>query len=341
MTLIATVLEDAVIKVRNRSTFNDFETRRPIFGALEAHRLDTNQLVPAAEIEAARISKGRPVKLPVLKKYDATLKTAYTCAFDPDAVESAFVTPTWATIGFDISREGAINADNYIEAADDLAHQIEMGLQMIGKTLDTAAVSNLNASKTAVNASTLYPVVGNTMQVSAADQLNFYKKIGSIMRRNDLDLPVMDISNTESEIDFTFIGQQGAANDVNRAYQIGGILPFRSNRVATASGVAETHYLVPRGSLGMLTWIPYDFRIGSIINEGEYWSTQVDPLFGFTWAVRYKRSCVDSSGTYTRQTPASMREEWSFRMDYSYLSSYSSDTSSPIFKAEILEPSAS
>lgn len=341
MSILATVLEDAVIQLGNNNTLNDFENRRPTFGALEAHRQDTNLLVPASEIEAARVAKGRPTKIPVLNKYAATKKTAYTCNFDPDAVTSAFVTPTWATIGFDVAIEGAINADNYISAVRDMAHQMGMGLQMVGKDLDTAAVTALEAAKSQVNASTLYPVVGNSMRISNADKLNFYKKIGSIFRRNDMDLPVMDISNTETEIDFTFIGQQGASNDVNTAYQISGIQPFRSNRVTTASGVDETHYLVPRGSLAMLDWIPYDFRVGSRINEGEYWTTVVDPIFGFTWAVRYKRSCVDSSGTYARQTPAAMREEYSFRMDYSFMSSYSSDTSSPILKAEVLSASAS
>ena len=341
MSLVTTVLEDAVVKVGNR-TFNSFEKRGSIYGALMAHMRDTDRLVPKTELEAARVSKGRPVKIPVLQKNTAdTLKNSYTCNFDPVASTSAFATLTWATIGFDVAIEGAVNVDNYFSASEDLAHQIEQEMYKVAAALDTAAVANLDAKKTQVNNTPLYSITGNTMQVPNASKLDFYKNIGAIMRRNDLDLPVMDIASTETMVDFTFIGQQGASNDVNTAYQISGISPFRSNRVTNASGVSETHYLVPEGSLGMLNWIPYDYRVGSQVNEGERWFTMVDPILGMTWGVRYKRSCADVTGTYDRQVPNVLREEWSFRADYSFLTPYSSDTSSPIFKAAVLAASAS
>jgi hypothetical protein len=337
MSLAVTVLQDAIIQLKEQDTLNDFESRLSTYGALEAMMLDTERLVPKAELEAAKLAKGHTTKLPVLTKYNADIKTAYTCAFDPDANTSAFVTPTYATVGFDVSVTEQVNVDNYIAVQRDLAHQIRMGIKAVAANLDSAAVSFLDTGKTQVNASPLYPVVGNAMRVPAAQKLDFYKNIGAIMKRNDLDLPVLDIASTETMVDFTFVGQQGASNSVNTAYQISGIRPYRSNRVTNGSGVAETHFIVPEGNLGMLTWVPYDFRRGAKVNEGEIWTTMVDPILGMTWAVRYKRSCTDVSSTYTRQNPGTLTEEWSFRLDYSYLKAYSSDTSSPIFKAEVLD----
>jgi hypothetical protein len=340
MSLVTTVLQDAIVRAQDR-TFNDFEKRRSIYGALDAHMQDTDRLVPKTELENARASKGRPVKIPVLQKYQATLKNDYTCNFDPDQVTSAFSPITWATIGFDVAVEGAVNVDNYFSKVEELSWEIEMGLQRVAAALDAAAVAHLDTKKTAINTTPLYPFAAGVMSVPAAGKLDFYKNIGAIMRRNDLELPVMDIASTESMVDFTFIGQQGASNDVNTAYQISGIQPFRSNRVTNAAGVQETHYLVPRASIGMLSWIPFDYKVGSRVHEGEIWTTQVDPLMGLTFSVRYKRSCADPTETYARQTENVLREEWSFRMDYGFVSSYSSDTSSPIFKANILAPSGS
>jgi hypothetical protein len=338
--LTETVLQDAIILVGERS-LNDFESRLSTYGALDAFMQDTERLVPKAELEAAKASKGHVTKLPVLKKYDANLKNAYSCDFDPDANESAFVTPLYETIGFDVSVTEQVNVDNYITVQQDLAHQIRMGMKAVASTLDSAAVTVLDTIKTQVNASNIYAFSGNAMQIPAASKLEFYKNIGAIMKRNDLDLPVMDIASTESMVDFTFIGQQGASNDVNTAYQISGIQPFRSNRVTNGAGIAETHFVVPFGSLGMLQWIPYDFKRGATVNEGERWFTMQDPILGLTWAVRYKRSCTDVSGSYERQNPGTLTEEWSFRLDYSFVNAYSSDTSSPVFKAEIAQAQTS
>jgi hypothetical protein len=100
MSLIATVLQDAVI--RSTGYFGKDENRLSTYGALQAHVDSTPQLVPAQEIAAAKQSKGHPVKIPILQKFDSTERTARACAPVGTRSTSAFAPLSWATTGFDV-----------------------------------------------------------------------------------------------------------------------------------------------------------------------------------------------------------------------------------------------
>jgi hypothetical protein len=168
--------------------------------------------------------------------------------------------------------------------------------------------------------------------------MDFYKRIPSIMQRNDFgDRQVMEIASPEAVVDFEFIGRQGTANGVNSAYQVAGITPYRSNRVLNASDALTTHYIVPMGSIGFLTWNNPLYRENTVVvPNADYFTTMADPIMGFTWDVKYKRECADVTDPYTRQDPVAVVERWRFNLDYTFVDSYSSDTSSAIFKYDWL-----
>jgi hypothetical protein len=160
------------------------------------------------------------------------------------------------------------------------------------------------------------------------------------MRRNDLSgSQVIDIANPEAQIMYDSIARQGAGNAVNTAYQISNFAPYRSNRVLLDSGNSETHYLIPQGHIGVLDWIPADFRIGRVISDGDVWSTVVDPVFGLTWGLRYVAKCTDLSAVSggIPDLDSAFVEKFEFSVDIAFMTSYSSDTSSAIFKYAISE----
>lgn len=341
MAIFPTKLQDAIIRVGDSDAMKKFEGRLSTYDVFQAFRDNTDMLVPKAELEAAKKSSRQVTKMPVLNKIDFTIGNARACEPADTAITSAFVQPTYSTYSFSFHMTPSYNAENYIAYQEEFAWKLLQGLKKFGETVDSASVAFLEANLTQVNASPLWGgIVGDTVLVPLEEKENFYKSIPSIMKRNDLSgNRVIDIANPEAQIMYDSIARQGAGNSVNTAYQISNFAPYRSNRVTVGADRLETHYLVPEGHLGLLEWIPEDYRIGRVVSDGDLWSSIVDPIFGLTWGLRYVAKCTDLSavsGGISDLTTAYV-EKFEFSIDLAWLTSYSSDTSSAIFKYEIDE----
>jgi len=339
MPIFPTKLQDSIVYATDAQRLQQFESRLSDYDVVKAFIDSTELLVPKAALESAKKSSRHVAKLPVLNKLDVTIGDSR--AFTPAGLDSttAFVTPSYSTFSFSFDMKPSYYAENYIAYNQDFAHKLLQGLKAFGESLDTAAVGFLETNLSQVNQSPLFGgIIGDTVTVAASLKEEFYKSIPSIMRRNDLSgSRVIDIANPEAQIMYDSIARQGAGNSVNTAYQISNFQPYRSNRVALDAGTTECHYLVPEGHLGLLEWIPEDFRQGQIISEGDLWSTIVDPIFGFTWALRYKAECSDLSAEVggIADLTSAFRERFEFSIDIAFMTSYSSDTSSAIYKYNI------
>ena len=341
MSIFPVKLQDAVINVPSSQAFKSFEGRLSVYDAYKAFSDNTERLVPKAELEAAKKSSRHVTKIPVLNKIDFTIGNARACEPADTAVDAAFVQPSYSTYSFSFHMTPSYNVESYIAYQEEFAHKMLQGLKAFGATIDTAAVTFLEANLTQVNTSPLFGgIVGDVVTVANSKKEEFYKSIPSIMRRNDLyDMRTLDIANPEAQIMYDSIARQGAGNSVNTAYQISNFAPYRSNRVAVDAGALETHYLVPEGHIGTLNWIPEDYRVGRVISDGDLWSSVVDPIFGLTWGLRYVAKCTDLSGVVggISDLTTAFVEKYEFSIDIAFLTSYSSDTSSAIFKYNIDE----
>jgi len=334
--IFPTKLQDAIINVPASDAFRSFEGRLSTYDAFAAFRANTEALVPKAELESAKKSSRHITKIPVLNKIDFTIGNARACEPADTAIVSAFAQPSYSTYTFSFHMTPSYNAENYFAYAEEFAHKMLQGLKKFGETIDADSVAFLEANLSQINTSPLFGgIVGDTVNVVQSLKEEFYKSIPSIMRRNDLpDMRVLDIANPEAQIMYDFLQRQGAGNATNTAYQISNFAPYRSNRVTLDAGSVETHYLVPEGHLGVLDWIPEDYRAGRVISDGDLWSSVVDPIFGLTWGLRYVAKCTDLSavvGGISDLTTAYV-EKYEFSIDLAFLTSYSSDTSSAIFK---------
>lgn len=345
MSIFPTLLQDAIVNVPQSDAFKQFEGRGSDYDVVRAFMDNTERLVPASELEAAKKSSRHVAKIPVLQKLDPAGVVGDTRACDPAAgtIDTAFAQPTYSTYTFSFHMTPSWNEENYVSYQEEFAWNLIQRLQAFYATLDTDLVAFLESEKTAVNASPLFGGIGigDVVSVTDAQKEEFYKSIPAIMRRNDLSgTRVIDIANTEAQIMYDFLARQGAGNDVNTSYQISNFAPYRSNRVAPAAGQQELHYLVPEGHLGLLDWLPYEFRANARLSESDGWTTVVDPLMGLTWGLRYKSKCADLSATVggiSDQT-AALQDMFEFSIDLAPLTSYSSDTSSAIFKYQIADP---
>jgi hypothetical protein len=346
MSIFPTILLDAVINVPQSDAFKQFEGRGSIYDVVKAFMSNTEKLVPKAELESARVSSRRVTKIPVLNKLTSTevIKDTRQCDPADSPVESTFVQPEYQTYSFSFHMTPHYNHENYISYQEEFAWKLLQHLYKFGEVLDADLVSFLEANKTLINASDLFGGISDGLvTVGASLKEEFYKSIPSIMYRNDLSgMQVIDIANPEAQIMYDFLNRQGASNAVNTAYQISNFAPYRSNRVVREEGVAETHFLVPDGHLGLLDWRPYEFVTGKKVHDSDYWGTIQDPIFGFNWAVRYKADCTDLSGVEggISDLTTAFVEKFEFSIDLAPMTSYSSDTSSAIFKYDIEAPVA-
>lgn len=341
MSLVPTTLQKAILRLPKSKEFNKFEGRLSTFSFLQEFIANTNLLVPASTLTRNRTAASRPVEIAVMNKYDATLITERACEHDSDDVTTALVPLSWATTGFVIKEfSGGVYANNFFTKEDHYDWQLRMGLKAALEKLETDIDSFLEANKSATNASPLFgPLVGGAKQVDWEQRQRFYQAIPSILRRNDLATPqVLDFTNPESQIDYAYLQAQGTQNGQNLNYMTRGVLPIRSNYITLGANVAETHYLAPQGSVGMLTWNSWAERNNDTRIPGvDYFTTVQDPIFGITWGLRVTKDCEDESATYAGIT-AGITTKYAFTLDYAFLRPYSSDADeSPILKYEIAE----
>lgn len=344
MAIFPTVVQDAIIAVSSSDAFRQFEGRASIYDVVSAFKDNTERLVPKSALESAKTSSRRPTKIPVLNKISPSglISDTRQCTPDDTPVVSAFVQPTYSTYSFSFHMTPHYNHDNYISYQEEFAWKLMQSLQAFGAELDTDLVTFLEAEKTLVNPSTLFgAIAAGVVTVPNASKEEFYKSIPSIMFRNDLSgQRVIDIANPEAQIMYDFLNRQGASNSVNTAYQISNFAPYRSNRVVPAAGNSELHYLIPEGHIGLLDWIPFEYQMGKKVHDSDYWGTVVDPMFDFRWGVRYKAECTDLSGVSggIDDLTTALVEKFEFSIDLAPMTSYSSDTSSAIFKYLVAAP---
>lgn len=341
MALFPTKYLDAVILAGEQYKLEQFEGRLSTYDVFRAMQENTAALIPAAELEAAKTSHSRVTKIPVLNKIDFTIGNERSCTPADTPITSAFVQPSYTTYTFSFNIVPSYSSDNYISYQREFAHKLMQGLKKFGETIDADALTFIDSNASQVNASPLFGgIVGDVVTVPAAEKEEFYKSVPAILKRNDLSGDrVIDIANPEAVLMYEFLARQGAGNAVNTSYQISNFAPYRSNTVDAGVGNTELHYLIANGHIGTLSWIPIDYKIGR--GEGDsVWTTVQDPVFGLTWGMRYVYDCADLSGVeggYNQLTSAFV-EKFEFSIDIAFMTSYSSDTSSAIFKYEIAEP---
>lgn len=344
MAIFPTILQDAIIMVPQSDAFKKFEGRGSEYDVVKAFMDNTERLVPKSELESSKKSSRHVTKIPVLQKLDPSgvVGSDRNCTPAAGTVDTAFSPVSYSTYSFNFHMTPSWNEENYIKYQEEFAWNVIQRLQAFYATLDTDLVAFLETNKSLVNDSSLFgALTAGTKTVTDALKRSFYQSIPAIMRRNNLsDMKVLDIANTEAQIMYDDLARQGAGNAVNTSYQISNFAPYRSNRVAPAAGNQELHYLVPEGHLGLLEWLPYEFQKEITLSQTDGWTRMVDPLLGLTWGIRYKTDCTDLSavsGGISDQT-AAVVDKYEFSIDLAPLTSYSSDTSSAIFKYLIADP---
>jgi len=106
-----------------------------------------------------------------------------------------------------------------------------------------------------------------------------------------------------------------------------------SPRITVGGNDRDTVFAAPSGSLAFLSYVDDDARNNRRSGDAE-WSEQFLPLVGINVGLLLTKGCADLSSLGGGATSASLKENWMFSFDYSFVTAYDSGTlGTSIFKA--------
>lgn len=334
MSLISTYLQD--IRVMYPSNLDRDELRRTQNGLLEAVIQMTNSgssIISPDLVEKAKTSQGLEMDVPVMKKGNVTIGNVRSCTIGGGQSDSALVRLVWKTITADIMMVPQQYEKNQVKYLYDLNKKIGDIVEAFKVEIEEDLDLTLDTAKTQVFGSTIpttdYTVVGNAIQVPVAQQDFFFNDLDAINFADDFYNPEMIIIGSHSVMPVVrkFINQ-GSANDENTAFQFAGKNFMFSNRVTNGVGKKGTAYFMPDGSVGFVTRVDGDARMGAKATDGTEWSEESLPGLPFTVGIQYKSKCDDKSlleASGLAHLKATLVEHWQISVDYAILTPYNQD----------------
>jgi len=337
MSLFATYKQELRAMYPNR--FDGQEWRGTQYGLLRAIQNMSNspQSIVTPDIaEQAKVSEGRILKIPVMKDTgDVTIASARSCTIGDLTSESGLVQVNWLTMSADLHMIKEQYRKNEVSYLTDFGKKLERIERSFGKAIENAIYAKLDADKSTVfnsgyiGAGKKFPLVGDTLQVAAGDQEQFFNYLDAIQMKDDFDSEEhVVIGSTGLIPPVNHYINQGGSNDENLNYQFGSKQFTFSNRVVDAATALGTAFFMPQNSFGFLTRINADSLSGNKTTDGTEWSTERLSKLGLDIGVQYKSSCEDLSGTTgLEHLDATTVERWQLSLDIAYLTPYNSDPS--------------
>lgn len=334
MSLIKTML--LPIKAAHPSNLDRDELRITQTGLLTAVLEMTNSVNSIVSEDVKRLaetSQGLEMDIPVMKKGNITIKNVRSCVVQCSQSESDEVRVVWKTVVADICMVPGQYEKNRISYNFDLSKKIRETVQAFKIEMENDLDTAFDANKAQVYGSPIvgdtYALTGSSIQVTAAQLDFFFGDINAINFADDfIDPTVKIIANHTIMPVVERIIFQGAANAVNLQYQLNN-KDFRfTNRISNGTGVKGTGYFMPDGSIGLITRVDVDARMGHRATKGTQWDETTLPGLPFPVAIKYDSECSDQSALETaglEHLTGTMVEHWQISFDYAIIVPYNSD----------------
>lgn len=259
-TYSATLLQDAIYKASMKDTFQAFETRGSVYGALDAAVGQTDLLLPKSTVQSIRKASGQTEKVNVFKKESAGSGTARKCT-GTGAGATAQVTLSWSTIVEEFSMSKLQMYANQYEFAEIFQARFEQKLKAIYKRIDSAIIAALEAAYTAGSGDS-FTLFNDAFQVplSAYDlasnrNATWLNKVKADMMKNDFEPDMLEmVGDSNLGAVLRSMLNQGNQTATNLAFQLEAFNARFSNRVSNNTGIYATGYAYQKGAFGLLTW---------------------------------------------------------------------------------------
>jgi len=296
-----------------------------------------NSEVLVPELDSIKNSDQRTKATHILNRASTSSGTARTHSHTGSVGDSTLANMTWVTRTryFKMSvKMGDRNEETWQQM---FANRVLSSIMDLHTDIETYMVAWLNTNRSQVVKSLTpknvsWDASNYLAKVTNANK-NFFAQYGkSFMRQQWYDWELDAIADP---LIYAMIQQQyaqGPANDTNLGFQFAGIEFLESiDDLTNPTGVQGSAYLIPKGTVGIVPWIPSANR--NNVKEGIYeYSSIPDPLgTGLTFAVHRYTAGADNSSTFGETQDVNQFYEVS--IDFSAVKGMiSTSNETPIFK---------
>lgn len=222
------------------------------------------------------------------------------------SLTGAMGTSTRDSISFThYTREFTISDDNARsntqKAVRQFARQMENARLDIGAEIESDAVTKLGTYLNQVDPSSPWSTWDSTNYwnlVANADSDEYFNIMESEMRGRNYNGELQVVNHWPVNKFINYQMAQGVGNSANLQFQYGNKMMYTSNSITTSSDHVGTSFVIERGGLGLVDWIPAKNRAG-MMGHAEWDFTQIpDPAGIFDrMALAVQKKVQDSSAT--------------------------------------------
>lgn len=338
MSLALTLLEKAVQPPT--SMMEAFENRVPKDNVINAFQAGTETIIDSQDYLRAKASLRRPVDIAVVKSESYFVNTVRELNPTPNTVTTAKIPLTFITKTFSFSLSEPLAVDNYVRYERLMQQAVFDGVHsaMIRdntKSLEVYLAAYLEANKWATPPASQIPGVTVGTGAYEMNREDYVINAPVVMAELDMFPRFMDIGNIASAARQRDIATYGRYNERYLEQYNAEMEFYRSRRITTTVGAAETHFLAPVGSLGLLNWVEWDARNNTQTDLGRF-TTVRDPYFGFDWGVYIRVGRADQSAEGGVGLERASNIQFDFAASFAAVSPYSSVAgTSPIVKFDL------
>ena len=347
MSLVATRLQNW--RIENPEL--DLNMTRPLeYGALDFFIEQTdapNSIISPNLRDRAFASIGNTVQVPVIDyDGDVTVSNVRTCTIADDENTSALYTVVWTTYSVGFTMVPTLYMNNEITYQHDFERKMEKICRALATTLDSAAITALEAAKTQVYKDQLqYTVTSNVIEVPTQMSTEILGDLNPMMRANAYPGMLHIIGNAGVDSLIRKLAQHGVYNDVNKRMEYDNKVLHYTTQLANASQKIGTLFAVADGNVGVLTRVDREALRRASANFHE-WDVVRLPFIDLPVGSHYYTAVGDQSaiaGDASADMTCNVKEYFGFSVDVAFIIAYNSDpttVANPIMKAQIAAPAA-
>ena len=219
---------------------------------------------------------------------------------------SAAVSITWDTYVRSWSQTLKQMRNNVVSTEDMMRNEMRNAILDLHRAINNdsllfLATERATAAAKPVYANATYNGLTETYEIAAADADTAYYDMNSVFVDEEYsNTGLVIVADTIRMKKDAFLQAQGPGNDTNYAYQynIGGnqvfVDPEAIDKANYGNGV---YFAYPRGTVGMLSWIPPENRegAGGPGQTGGMYATVPDPVLGITYALHMYEERADAT----------------------------------------------
>ena len=347
MSLVATRLQNW--RIENPEL--DRNMTRPLeYGALDFFIEQTdapNSIISPNLRDRAFASMGNTVQVPVIDyDGDVTVSNVRTCTIADNENTSALYTVVWTTYAVGFTMVPTLYMNNEITYQHDFERKMEKICRALATTLDSAAITALEAAKTQVYKDPLqYTVTSNVIEVPTQMSTEILGDLNPMMRANAYPGMLHIIGNAGVDSLIRKLAQHGVYNDVNKRMEYDNKVLHYTTQLANAQGKIGSLYAVADGNVGVLTRVDREALRRASANFHE-WDVVRLPFIDLPVGSHYYTAVGDQSaiaGAASADMTCNVKEFFGFSVDVAFIIAYNSDpttVANPIMKAQIAAPAA-